>query len=216
VPLSGTQQPSFLPSDRDDEPLTAHFCPIVFANSPELIPPPAAAAVAALQPASLAGSTHNASSVGVSLMKLSLRTVALGSFVFTLIAAALFAYPALAEESGTDFWNVFELQDRMAQAEQESRRAEREAALVMNRLAVRHEIIRDVMEGRMTMEEASQRYAELNKLQPPALEYVRRVFPGRTDEERAAWQLAAHLRRFGEPAAEALGEEWECVLTSRQ
>jgi|GEM_PF-5270609 len=149
-------------------------------------------------------------------MKLSLRTVALGTFVFVLIAAALFAYPALAEESGTEFWNVFELQDRMSQAEQESRRAEREGAIVINRLAVRHEIIRDVMDGRMTLEEGSQRYAELNKLQPSAREYVRRVFPGRTDEERAAWQFAAHLRRFGDPAAEALGEEWECVLSSRQ
>jgi hypothetical protein len=149
-------------------------------------------------------------------MKLSLRTMALGTFVFTLIPAALFAYPALATESGTDFWNVFELQDRVSQAEQESRRAEREGAFVVNRLAVRHEVIRDVIDGRMTLEEASQRYADLNKLRATTLEYVRRVFPGRTDEERAAWQFAAHLRRFGDPVAEALGEEWECVLASRQ
>jgi|RhiMethySRZTD1v2_1073278.scaffolds.fasta_scaffold711668_2 hypothetical protein len=149
-------------------------------------------------------------------MELSLRTVAVGTFVLALVAAGLFAYPAIAEESAMDSWNVFELQDRMAQAEQESLRAEREGAMVMNRLAVRNEIIRDVVDGRMNCEQASQRYAELNKRQASTLEYVRRVFPGRTDEERAAWQFAAHMRRFGEPVAEAIGEEWECVLASRQ
>jgi hypothetical protein len=148
-------------------------------------------------------------------MKLSLRTMALGTFVFALIAAAVFTYPAIAEESGTDFWNVFEFQDRAAQAEQESRRAEREDTIVMNRLAVRHEIIRDVLDGRLTFEEASQRYADLNRSQPAALNFVRKAFPGKTDDEKAAWQLAAHLRHFGEPLAVALGEEWECVLASR-
>src|SRR5262245_10519232 len=149
-------------------------------------------------------------------MKLSLRTVALRVFVFALIAAGLFTYPAIAEDSGTDFWSVLDLHDRMAQAQEESRWADREELAVMRRIAVRNEVIRELLEGRITFEEASERFAELNRHHAAAMGYVRRAYSGRTDEERAAWQLASHLRGFGDPAAKALGEKWECILASRQ
>jgi hypothetical protein len=148
-------------------------------------------------------------------MKLTVRTIALGTVLSVFTAAGLLVYPAFAEETAADIWTVIECQNQMADAERQMRERQCEDEVVLERIAMRREVIHDVVAGRLTFEEASLRFAELNRGHAAALNYVRRAFPGQSDEERAAWQLASHMRRSGDPAAQALGEELECILTSR-
>jgi hypothetical protein len=145
-------------------------------------------------------------------VKLTLRLLAVSSFLSAVGAAAILAYPAEADEAGGDIFQIVDAQSRIVEADRNMRKIDRDSELVMRRVAIKQEVIRDLAAGRMTFEDAAQRYVEVNRLQESALTYMRQNYRGRTDEERAARQLAAHLRNSGNPAAAALGEEWECRL----
>jgi hypothetical protein len=149
-------------------------------------------------------------------VKLTLRLLAVCSFLSAVGVAVIFAYPAEADDPGGDIWQIVKAQSRIAEADRNMRKIDQEDEHVMRRVAIKQEVIRDLVDGRITFEEATQRYVELNRKHDLALTYLRRTYPGRTDEERAARQLAAHLRNCGYPAAAALGEEWECRLSADQ
>jgi hypothetical protein len=149
-------------------------------------------------------------------MNPTLRALALGTFVAAIGAGALFAFPAPEPDGETESWDVFELRRRMAAAEEDGRRIEREEELLRRRLAMKQVIIGELLADRLTFDEAASRFAEVNGLQPSAIGYLRLTYPGESDEERAAWQLARHLRGSCDPRARALGDKWECLRTARE
>ncbi|HKA08323.1 MAG TPA: hypothetical protein VKD71_13770 [Gemmataceae bacterium] len=149
-------------------------------------------------------------------MKLMLRTLAVSSILSAVGVAAILTYPAEADDPGSDIWQIVKAQSRIAEADRNMRKIDLDDEHVLRRVAIRLEVIRDLVAGRMTFEEAAERYVELNRMQESALAYMRRTYPGRTDEERGARQLAAHMRNSGNPAAAALGEEWECRLSAQE
>jgi len=149
-------------------------------------------------------------------MKIAMRTLALGTFLFVLAVTGVLACPAIAEDDGTDVWALVEFRTRMAQSEAQSRTIDRENECVRRRIAIKHEIVHDVVIGRLTFEEAALKFAELNRVPPGSIDHVRKRFRGNTDEECARWQLAAHMRGSVDPAAQAMGEVWECILTGRE
>lgn len=145
-------------------------------------------------------------------MKLTLRLLAVSSFLSALGAASILACPASADDPGGDIFQIVNARSRIAESDRNMRKIDHDSELVMHRVAIKQELIRDLVAGHTTFEDAARRYVELNRMQESALTYMRRIYPGRTDEERAARQLAAHLRNSGNPTAGALGEEWECRL----
>ena len=145
-------------------------------------------------------------------MKLTLRTVAAGTL---LAAAGLTAFPSLAEAAGVDFWHTPNMHLGIASAEEEARRLDREGEATVRRTAVRFEIVGDVADGRRTFAEATARFVELNRSNPAALQYTRTMFPGDTDEARAAWQLVSHLRHFAHPKAKAAADAGAVWMAER-
>jgi hypothetical protein len=141
-------------------------------------------------------------------VKLTLRLLAVSSFLSAAGLAAVFAYPAEADDPGGDVWQIVKAQSRIAEADRNMRKIDQEDEYVMRRVAIREEIIRDLVAGRMTFEQATQRYVELNRTYPTALTNLRRMYAGRTDEERAARQLVTHMRNSGNRAAAVLADEW--------
>ena len=166
-------------------------------------------------PDSLAGPTHNTPTYGVPPMKLAMRALALGSFLFVLAVAGVVAYPAWADDE-TDVWDLVEFRTRMAQSEAKGHTIDRENEHARLRIELKREVVSDLVAGRLTFEEAAQTFAEVNHMQPASTVYLRSVFPGNTDEERAQWQLVRFLHASQDPAAQALGKEWKRVLTARQ
>jgi hypothetical protein len=149
-------------------------------------------------------------------MRLSLRALALTSFLVALTAAGIFADSSAAKEVGADFWHLADNQRRLSAAEAAIRDIDRQNSLAVRRIAIRHEVRRDLIEGRVTFEEAAGRFAELNRADPQAAEFARRFFRGRTDEDRAARQVIQHLRVSRVPGAMGLADEWDCVLATRE
>jgi hypothetical protein len=149
-------------------------------------------------------------------MKVSLRSLALLSILSSLLAVGLSAYPALAEEMGTDFWHVGELWARKSAAEESMRRLQREDELVMRRIAFKQEIVRDLLDGRIGFEEAASRFADLHRSDAVSMAYLRSQYPGETDENRAEWLLVRYLKVSEDRAAHPIAEEWACILSARQ
>jgi hypothetical protein len=150
-------------------------------------------------------------------MKCSLRAVALSSSLMAVAAGCLFANPSWAEDAGLDFWHVVDDQERIAASEASARRYDREIDRAMQRMAVRDETVRDVMDGRVSFEEGVRRFVELNRTLPGhLLEYTCQRYPAGTEEERAARQLISFLRLSREPAAVALADEQACALAGRE
>jgi len=145
-------------------------------------------------------------------VKLTLRLLAASSLLSAVGVAAIIAYPAEADDPGGDIWQIVKAQSSIAEADRNMRKIDQDDEHVMRRVAIREEVIRDLVARRITFEQATQRYVELNRTHPSALANLRRIYAGRTDEERAARQLVTHMRNSGIPAAIAMGEEWGCRL----
>jgi hypothetical protein len=148
-------------------------------------------------------------------MNVSLRSVALLSILSSFPAVALTAYPALAEETGTDFWHMSELWARKTAAEESIQRLQREDDLVMRRIEFKNEVIRDLIDGRIRFDEAAKRFVDSHRRDPASLACLRSHFPGQTDEARAAWQLVRHLQKCEDRAAYPIAKQWACILTAR-
>ena len=136
-------------------------------------------------------------------MKMTLRAAVAGGL---FLAAALTAYPSLAQDAGFDFWNVGDLQSGLSVREDESRALDRESEVTLHRTMIRAEIATDVIEGRTTFEEGAAQYAELNRSHAKALSFSRKTYAGESDDERAARQLVSHLRVHPHPKANSVAE----------
>jgi hypothetical protein len=149
-------------------------------------------------------------------MKLTVRAATATVFLLALAAVGLSACPSVAEAAGVDVWHYLDDRRRLAAAEATNAALDREMQVSLRRIALRGEVVRDVVGGRMTFEEGVRRFVELNRAQSggPA-EYVRQMFPGQTAEDSAALQLISHVRAAEGPAGAALADEWECVLAGR-
>src|SRR5262245_53562792 len=63
----------------------------------------------------------------------------------------------------------------------------------MQRVAIKEETALDMLDGRLTVEEAAAQFLEVASSDPASLEYLR-LSPGDTDEERALFQLVSFAR----------------------
>jgi hypothetical protein len=100
--------------------------------------------------------------------------------------AALAIHPTWARALGVDVWNVPALTAQMRDSDEQGRRIEEESERIRRRLRVKETIVTDLIAGRVTLAEATDRFTELNESQPHYLLTIRNHFPGQTDEERMA------------------------------
>lgn len=127
-------------------------------------------------------------------------------------ASALIASnTSLAEDLGIDVWHVPDLQDRVAAAESRDVELSRESTVVLRRLDWRSDVVADLIAGRISGGDAHARFLDANQSHPKATQYLRRMWPGRSDEERTARQLVVYVRVSGHPGAAA---DLECELAA--
>ena len=101
---------------------------------------------------------------------------------------------------------------RITTSEREARELAKREEVIVRRTALRSETVTDLVAGRISPEDALTRFIDLNRTSPLALRRVRLQFPGDTDEERAIWQLVAHVRALPDDRAEAVADETACRL----
>ncbi|AWM41686.1 hypothetical protein GobsT_72270 [Gemmata obscuriglobus] len=130
--------------------------------------------------------------------------------LFAVAFVALVSHPTLAQSLGADVWNVSNLRDQVRAATDESARLSAEDDTVLNRIAVKESIVRELIEGRATLTEATDRFAQLNAARPQALNAIRFAYPGTTDREKTARNVISFaLGRTPAAARAALSERLE-------
>jgi hypothetical protein len=148
-------------------------------------------------------------------MKLSVPTLAVGACLITLPVIGLSAASSVAESSGLDFWHVPELQSRIRATERSDAELELQSEQAMRRIALREEVVSELVSGRISFADAARRFAQINRTDPAAMRFARLTQPGNTDEERAARQLIAHVRALGTRRSVDLAADLECELDAR-
>lgn len=127
--------------------------------------------------------------------------------------AVLACHPTLARSLGADVWNVPSLNAQFRAASDESERLNAEDDTVLSRISRKEAVVRELLEGRATLAEATDRFIQMNAARPQAMEAVRFNYPGTTDREKTAHNVI-YFALGRTPAAdrEALSRRLEAEL----
>ncbi|VTR91337.1 unnamed protein product [Gemmata massiliana] len=100
--------------------------------------------------------------------------------------ALLASQTTLARSVGADVWNVPELQSQLEESTEKRGQLDAQGDVIMRRIVVKEALIDDLLAGRTTLAEVTEKFTELNA---PRAEYqtlIRVTYPGATDQEKAA------------------------------
>jgi predicted aminopeptidase len=147
-------------------------------------------------------------------MRLPTYSLALGAFLIALLAVGMSVYPSFAAESTADFFDMPDLQQMIRAEERLDRELARVDQEVLHRLACRQEVVSDLVAGRISFALAVRTFVDLNRSDPAAQRLTRMVFGGRTDEERGARQVIAHVRALNTKQTDELAAELECAFAA--
>jgi hypothetical protein len=127
------------------------------------------------------------------------RPRALVCSCLALGAVVLVAHPTLARSIGADVWNVPALKEQVRESTEEDDRLTDEDGDVRRRIAIKDAIIAELLAGRTTLSEATDRFAALNSGRPRYLTAIREGFPGATDQEKFARNVISFALARVEP-----------------
>jgi hypothetical protein len=146
-------------------------------------------------------------------VKIALRTLVVASLFAAILAGLLFGYPTFADDAA-DAWRLEDYRSGIEEADESSRELERKVQVVIRRNAMKQETMQDLLDGRITFADAAVRFAQINRqhLQRPVYS---QLYPGRTEEDRAARQLVQYLRALQTPESRALADAWDFLLFDR-
>ena len=112
------------------------------------------------------------------------------------LAGASYFSPSWAREAGLDVWSLSTLREEIADTECDERELDCDIRAVTQRNAIRGEVVKGVVEGRLSLEEAGHEFLELNRAIPGRVETMRSVFPAPSDEESAQLQVLSFVRVY--------------------
>jgi hypothetical protein len=114
------------------------------------------------------------------------RPRVLVGFCLAIAVGVLTVHPTLAQSIGADVWNMPALQEQVREAAAEDARLSDEGDDVLRRIAIKDAIVGDLIAGRVTLVEATDRFTALNAARPRYLAALRESFSGATDQEKFA------------------------------
>lgn len=136
----------------------------------------------------------------------------IGSCVL-VCAGVLTVHPSWARSIGADVWNAHGLNKQVRTAASEEDRLTSEDDEVLHRIAIKESIISDLIAGRTTLADATERFTVLNEARPDYLTTVRDAFPGSTDQEKFARNVISFaVARVGPHERAALSSRLEAEL----
>lgn len=126
--------------------------------------------------------------------------------VFAVSACGIvMAVPESVRHVYLDAWNFSDNGNAREREAAERARLEMLDASVRRRTELKGEIVQDVIDERLSLREAAERFAALNAAYPSIAATTREQFPAATDEESAALQVICHVENhlLADPAARA-------------
>lgn len=120
------------------------------------------------------------------------RRRALSATCVLAVGTVLTVHPTLARAIGVDVWNVPALNAELRATTEESGRLDAEDGDVRHRIAVKETLVAELIAGRASLDEVTDRFVALDATRPANLAAVRDKFPGDTDHEKMARNVIAY------------------------
>jgi hypothetical protein len=102
--------------------------------------------------------------------------------------------PRTSHSLGFDVWNYFKEKNDLDESVRRGSKFERDNQLIRQITSRRDVIVRDLIHGRITLSDASERSLALNREYPELTTMSRFNYPSDSDEESSAMQLLRHVR----------------------
>jgi hypothetical protein len=126
-------------------------------------------------------------------MNRSTRMIALTGLFVTLIAGVSYADPSWTTDLGVDFWSVPTLKARLQHENEWRDQLDARDDVVLQRIAVKNQIVGDLLARRKSLVQAAAEFKELNEDQPRYMEALREAYPSRSDEECFCRNVIAYV-----------------------
>ena len=109
------------------------------------------------------------------------------AFASSLAALTFMLAPvSWAESIGADFWNVPALTEQIRESTSANERLAAEQEEIRERIALKEAFIEELLAGRTTLAEVTEKFMTLNSSRPHYMDAIRDHFPGDTDQEKMA------------------------------
>ncbi len=129
------------------------------------------------------------------------------------VGTVLTVHPTLARAIGVDVWNVPALNAELRATTEESGRLDAEDDDVRRRIEVKESLVVELIAGRVSLTEVTDRFTALDETRPANLAMVRDRFPGDTDHEKMARNVIAYaLPRAADHQRAALANRLDAEL----
>jgi hypothetical protein len=119
----------------------------------------------------------------------------------SLIAAAVIAYygfvlacPETSHLHGLDIRNYFEEKKDLDELVRLSEELKSANQCILQKLSRKQIIVRNLIDGRITLPDASEVFLTLDRAYPDSMAINRRIYPSGSDEESSAMQVLAFVR----------------------
>lgn len=126
-------------------------------------------------------------------MRAFMRTTVMMLTVFALWAATAFVSPEWASGVGLDFWKFPGIQRELRASEQRIHQLDECSRVTHQRLILKADITQDLIEGRITLADATERFTALNELTPECMTTTRQLYKGNSDVEKVGKQVIAFV-----------------------
>jgi len=111
------------------------------------------------------------------------RWYRVGVGVVVVSATVAFARPDAVAHAGLDFWNLPTLNQEIEEGAAAGEALEQASLATKNRIAIKDQIVRDLVDGDIDLPQAADRFRTLNTGYADYLSILHRLYPGGTDAE---------------------------------
>ena len=126
-------------------------------------------------------------------MRAFMRAAVMMSTVFAFWAATASVSPEWASGNGIDFWKFPSAQRELWASEQRIQELDERSRATHQRLILKADITKDLIDGRINLAEATERFTALNEIAPECMTTTRHLYKGSTDAEKVGKQVIAYV-----------------------
>lgn len=111
--------------------------------------------------------------------------------VLALALAVLVIHPTWASALGVDVWNIPAMKAELRANAERVEQMQEQDENILYRIRLKEAIVADLLAHRITLADATDRFAALNESRPDYMELIRAQYPGQTDQEKLARNVIA-------------------------
>lgn len=125
-------------------------------------------------------------------VQLTTRPRLLVAVVGCAVLGVLVGHPTLARSLGVDVWNALVYEEQLRECRNQRVELDAETDDLLRRITLKRAMIAELVAGRTTLDDVTERFPELSSTHPQSLKSLRESYPGATDREKTARKVISY------------------------